>query len=97
MELTVRKEDLTKGLQKSQSVVERRTSMPILSNVMLDAEDGRLTLTATDLEISFQGSYEARINKPGRITIPARKLTTSSRNCPARMSTLKRRTTTTFT
>lgn len=73
MELTVRKEDLAKGLQKSQSVVERRTSMPILSNVMLAADDGKLTLTATDLEISFQGSYEARINKPGRVTIPARK------------------------
>lgn len=74
MELTVSKEGLIKGLSKSQSVVERRTSMPILSNVLLDAADGKLVVTATDLETSFQGSYEARISKPGRITVPARKL-----------------------
>ncbi|ADK83623.1 DNA polymerase III, beta subunit [Desulfarculus baarsii DSM 2075] len=73
MELTARKEDLARNLQKSQSVVEKRTSMPILSNVLLEAADGGLTVTATDLEISFQGSLEAKVNKPGRVTVPARK------------------------
>ncbi len=74
MELTVRKEDISKGLSKSQSVVEKRTSMPILSNVLLDAEGDKITIIATDLETSFVGSYPARVSKPGRLTVPARKL-----------------------
>lgn len=74
MELTVAKEDLSKGLAKSQSVVEKRTSMPILSNVLLDAEGDKVTITATDLETSFVGVYPARVSKPGRLTVPARKL-----------------------
>jgi DNA polymerase-3 subunit beta len=73
MELTVKKEDLAKGLGRSQSVVERRTSMPILSNVLLEAEGEEMRITATDLETSFLGSYPARVSKPGRLTVPARK------------------------
>lgn len=89
MELTVRKDDLAKGLAKSQSVVERRTSMPILSNVLLDATGERLNLTATDLETSFQGMYPARISKPGRITVPAKKLYEIVRELPAEEVYLK--------
>jgi DNA polymerase-3 subunit beta len=74
MELTVRREDLAKGLGRSQSVVERRTSMPILSNVLLEAEGEKLKISATDLETSFIGEYPARISRPGRLTVPARKL-----------------------
>ena len=74
MELTVKKDDLAKGLAKSQSVVERRTSMPILSNVLLDADGEKITITATDLETSFVGSYPARVSKAGKLTVPARKL-----------------------
>lgn len=74
MELTVRREDLVKGLGRSQSVVERRTSMPILSNVLLEAAGEKLTVSATDLETSIQGTYPARISKPGKVTVPARKL-----------------------
>lgn len=74
MELTVRREDLAKGLGRSQSVVERRTSMPILSNVLLEAESDKLRISATDLETSFIGEYPARISRPGRLTVPARKL-----------------------
>ena len=74
MEFTIRKDDLLKGLSKSQPVVEKRTSMPILSNVLLQAEGESVTIRATDLETSFEGSYPARINTPGSITVPARKL-----------------------
>ncbi|MCB2189467.1 MAG: DNA polymerase III subunit beta [Deltaproteobacteria bacterium] len=74
MELTVRKENLAKGLAKLQSVVERRTSMPILSNVLLEAADGKLSIRATDLETSYQGTFEAHINRAGSLTVPARKL-----------------------
>lgn len=74
MELTVRKEDLVKGLSKSQPVVEKRTSMPILSNVLLQADGEGLLLRATDLETSFEGLCPARVSQPGSITVPARKL-----------------------
>lgn len=83
MELTVRREDLVKGLAKSQSVVERRTSMPILSNVLLSAEGESITISATDLETSFQGVYPARISQPGQLTVPARKFYEIAKELPA--------------
>lgn len=73
MELTVRKEDLVKGLARSQPVVEKKTSMPILSNVLLEAEGEKIKIRASDLETSFEGFYTARVSKPGSITVPARK------------------------
>ncbi|MCF8034982.1 MAG: DNA polymerase III subunit beta [Desulfarculaceae bacterium] len=89
MELTVRKEDLVKGLAKSQSVVERRTSMPILSNVLLEAEGENLTVAATDLETSFHGICAARVSKPGKVTVPARKLYEIVKEMPAEEIYLK--------
>ncbi len=89
MELTVRKEDLAKGLARSQSVVERRTSLPILSNVMLNAQDERLTITATDLETTFLGVYPARVSKPGQTTVPARKLYEIAKEMPGEEVYLK--------
>jgi DNA polymerase-3 subunit beta len=73
MELTIQRDDLLRGLQKSQSVAERRSSMPVLSNVLLEAKDQQLHLTATNLEVSFTGSYQAEIVKEGAVTIQARK------------------------
>lgn len=74
MELTVRKEDLVKGLAKSQPVVEKKTAMPILSNVLLSADESGLVLRASDLETSFEGMCQAKVSTPGQITVPARKL-----------------------
>jgi DNA polymerase-3 subunit beta len=73
MELTIQRNDLIEGLQKSQSVAEKRSSMPVLSNVLLEARDQQLHLTATNLEVSFTGSYDADIVKEGAVTIQARK------------------------
>ena len=73
MELTIQREGLLRGLHKSQSVAEKRSSMPVLSNVLLEAKDQQLNLTATNLEVSFTGSHEAEIVKEGAITIQARK------------------------
>ena len=72
MELTINRDELVKALAKVQSVIERRSSMPILSNVMLDADEEILTISATDLETSLEGKYAARISKPGKLTVPAR-------------------------
>jgi len=74
MEFTVSKADLVRELSLSQGVVEKKTTIPILSNVLLEAKDDRITLTATDLELGIRCSCPAKIKKEGSGTIPARKL-----------------------
>ena len=74
MEFTVSKTDLVRELNLSQGVVEKKTTIPILSNVLLEASGDRLNLTATDLELGIRCSCPASVKKPGAGTIPARKL-----------------------
>ena len=74
MEFTVSKSDLVRELSLSQGVVEKRTTIPILSNVLLEAAGERLVLTATDLELGIRSSCPARVVKEGAGTIPARRL-----------------------
>jgi len=74
MELTVKKADLVKELSLGQGVVEKKTTIPVLSNVLLEAKDDRLTLTVTDLELGIRSSCPATIKKAGSTTLPARKL-----------------------
>jgi DNA polymerase-3 subunit beta len=74
MEFTVSKADLVRELSLSQGVVEKKTTIPILSNVLLEARGDRLHLTATDLELGLRTSCPAKIRKEGTGTIPARKL-----------------------
>ncbi len=74
LELKIKKDDLARGVGQTSAIAEKRSSMPILSNILLDAENGELKLTATDMEISFQGSFPAEIVTPGRLTVPAKKL-----------------------
>src|SRR6478736_4895086 len=74
MEFTVNKSDLVRELGLSQGVVEKKTTIPILSNVLLEARDDRITLTATDLELGIRCSCPARVKKEGAGTVPARKL-----------------------
>jgi DNA polymerase-3 subunit beta len=61
-------------LTASQGVVERKTTIPILSNFLFEANDGALTITATDLDLSLRTSCNAKVKKEGSCTIPARKL-----------------------
>jgi len=78
LEITVSRVELLRELTAAQSVVERKTTIPILSNFLFEAtqaEDGdRLTITATDLDQSLRTSCAAKVKKPGACTIPARKL-----------------------
>jgi len=74
MEIIVSRQDLLKELTATQSVVERKTTIPILSNFLLEAENDRLTLTATDLDQAIRTSTVVKVKKPGACTIPARKL-----------------------
>ncbi len=74
MEFTVKKYDLLEELELTQGVVERKTTIPILSNLLCETKNNRLTITATDLELSIRTSCEAKIKKEGAGTIPAKKL-----------------------
>jgi DNA polymerase-3 subunit beta len=83
MKLSVSKEKLLQGLQTVQNVVSTRTTLPILSNVLLEAADGQLRLTTTDLDVGIRGGIEAVIEKPGAATLPARRLFTIVRELPS--------------
>ena len=74
MEFSVKKSVLLDELNTTQGVVERKTTIPILSNILVEAKGNRLTITATDLELSIRTSCEAKIKKEGAGTIPAKKL-----------------------
>src|SRR6202163_2190894 len=74
MEFTVKKYDLLGELNLTQGVVERKTTIPILSHLLCEAKGNRLTLTATDLELSIHVQCDAKVKKEGAGTIPAKKL-----------------------
>lgn len=82
MELTVGKADLQKELQLCQGVVEKRSTIPILSNVLLKASDGRLQIAATDLDVTILSSCAARVTTPGGVTIEAKRLFDVVRSMP---------------
>ncbi len=74
MEITVSKFELLRELTATQGVVERKTTIPILSNYLFEASGDKLSLTATDLDLSLRTSCNAKVKKEGSCTIPARKL-----------------------
>lgn len=73
MKLTIGKDQLMNGLQAVQNIVSTRTTLPILSNVLLRAEGNRLELTATDLDVTIACSVEANVSRPGATTIPVKR------------------------
>jgi DNA polymerase III subunit beta len=73
MKLSAAREAILKPLQTVVGVVERRQTMPILSNVLLAAEGGRLAMTATDLEVEMVAEAEVKVETKGDITVPGRK------------------------
>ncbi len=74
MELVVRKADLLKELSLLQGIVERKNTIPILANVLLDAAKGSVSLLATDLDVGLRSRCEANVSKGGTLTVPAKKL-----------------------
>ncbi len=74
MNLSISKEQIINGLQAVQNVVSTRTTLPILSNVLLKAEADKLEFTATDLDVTIASSVEAKVKKPGASTVPVKKL-----------------------
>jgi DNA polymerase-3 subunit beta len=74
MELAVRKHDLLKELSLLQGIVERKNTIPILANVLIDAEKDHVTLLATDLDVGLRSRCDALVGKSGTLTLPAKKL-----------------------
>jgi DNA polymerase-3 subunit beta len=74
MNLSISKEQIMTGLQAVQNVVSTRTTLPILSNVLLRAEGKGLELTATDLDVTVSCSVEAQVKKAGSTTLPVKRL-----------------------
>ena len=71
MKLTIEKNIFLKALTHIQSVVERRTTIPILSHLLLEAKNNQLQLTATDLDLTVTEAVPATVTAPGQITTPA--------------------------
>jgi DNA polymerase-3 subunit beta len=83
MKFSIEKDQILEALQKVQSIVGQRTTLPILSNVLLEASNGKLTLTTTDMEVSVRTSIEADIDEDGATTLPARRFFSICRDLPS--------------
>ncbi len=73
MELVVRKNDLLRELQLFQGIVERKNTIPILANVLMEAKGDEVRFLATDLEVGLRSRCAATVTKPGSLTLPAKK------------------------
>jgi DNA polymerase III subunit beta len=82
MKFSAERESLLAALQSVIGVVERRQTMPILANLLLAAESGKLSITATDLEVELVASTEIKSAADSRLTVPGRKLLDICRSLP---------------
>ena len=74
MKLSIAKDRLISGLQAVQNIVSTRTTLPVLSNVLVNAADNRVELTATDLDVTISCSVEADVKEAGSFTVPVKRL-----------------------
>ena len=82
MKLKIKKDEILKGLQRIQGVVDKKNTMPILSNMLLVADGKGIEIIATDLEIGLRGRYAAEVEKPGAVTVSAKKMFEIVRELP---------------
>ena len=74
MKFNIQRDSFLEGIQKTLSIVEKKTTMPILNNVLIRAEKNKITIVATDREIGLVADYDAEILGKGDVTVSARKL-----------------------
>ncbi|TRZ98051.1 MAG: DNA polymerase III subunit beta [Nitrospiraceae bacterium] len=74
MKIKIARDELLAGLQRVQGIVEKRNTMPVLSNILLETKQDGIELVATDLEIGFRGHYKADVQQAGSVSLSARKL-----------------------
>jgi DNA polymerase-3 subunit beta len=82
MKLNIKKAELLDGLQKASSIIGTKSTLPVLSNVLLDAKSGMLTLTTTDLEVRITINVDAEVETPGVTTLPAKTFLSIIRSLP---------------
>jgi DNA polymerase III subunit beta len=82
MKIRIARDELLTGLQRVQGVVEKRNTMPALSNILLETKQDGVELVATDLEIGIRGHYKAEVLEPGSVSVSARKLFEILREMP---------------
>ena len=82
MKFTIKKEEILKGLQRIQGVVDKKNTMPILANMLLTADKSGLEIVATDLEIGLRGKYIAEVATPGAVAVSAKKMYEIARELP---------------
>ncbi len=82
MRLTLKSQELAQELALAQGVVERKSTIPMLGNVLLEASGDRLTITATDLDLAFRASREASVTEEGSVAVPMRMLFNYARLLP---------------
>ena len=82
MEFVIKKSDLVRELQTVTGVVEKRATLPILSNLLLQAQDSSLQIGASDLEVTIRTQVAAEVKKQGTVTLPAAKLHEIARSLP---------------
>ena len=83
MKFSISKEAFLEALQQVQHVVSSRATLPILSNVLIEAVDGKLKLTTTDLDVGVSGSVDATVEKEGSTTLPVKRLVSIVSQLPA--------------
>ena len=93
MKLSIEKNELQRGLGRIQSIVEKRNTMPILANVLLEAakkgKEGSLELAATDLEVGIRSSHSAKVGTAGSVTVSAKKIYEIVRELPEEVVNLE--------
>jgi len=89
MEIKIQRESLVKGLYLTQSVIEHRSTMPILSNALLEAKGKSITFTATDLQVGITTKESADTINPGKVLIPVKNIYDIARELQGEIITLK--------
>jgi len=89
MLFSIEKEIFLKGLSRVQGIVEKRNTIPILSNVLIETDNDAIRLTATDLEVGMRAAYPAKISTAGKITVSAKKLYEIIKELPEQLITFK--------
>lgn len=82
MKFSIQREALLQPISQVVGVVERRQTLPVLANFLISTRNGRLSITGTDMEVELIASVEAKVDSPGEITVPARKLVDIVRMLP---------------
>ena len=88
MKLNINKEQIITQLQSLAAVADKKQTLPILSNILIKADEDKITFKSTDLEVELEFVIAHKSEIPGEITVPAKKLQTSLKNCQTDKSIL---------